>query len=84
MKNIIIFVVFILALVIVQFANGQSVDDIIDQYITARGGKGKLASIKSLYMEGSREMMGNEVDVKVTKVDGKLSRVDFALSLIHI
>ena len=23
-------------------------------------------------------MMGNEVDVKVTKVDGKLSRVDFA------
>jgi hypothetical protein len=78
MKNIILFVVFMLGLVLVQFANGQSVDDIIDQYITARGGKDKLASIKSLYMEGSREMMGNEVDVKVTKVDGKLNRVDFA------
>ena len=78
MKNIIIFIVFILALVFVQFANGQSVDDIIDQYITARGGKDKLTSIKSLYMEGTRQMMGNEVDVKVTKVDGKLSRVDFA------
>ncbi|KAA9039235.1 outer membrane lipoprotein-sorting protein [Ginsengibacter hankyongi] len=78
MKNIIIFIVFILALVLVQFANGQSVDDIIDQYITARGGKDKLTSIKSLYMEGTRQMMGNEVDVKVTKVDGKLSRVDFA------
>ena len=78
MKNIIVFVVFILALVFVQFANGQSVDDIIDQYITARGGKAKLDSIKTIYFEGTRQMMNNEVDVKVTKVDGKLSRFDFA------
>lgn len=77
MKNIIIFIVFILALVFVQFANGQSVDDIIDQYISARGGMDKLTSIKSLYMEGTRQMMGNEVGVKITKVDGKLSRMDF-------
>jgi len=77
MKNIVIFVVFILALVFVQFANGQSVNDIIDQYITARGGKDKLTSIKSIYFEGTRQMMDNEVEVKVTKVDEKLSRVDF-------
>ncbi|MDQ6904364.1 MAG: outer membrane lipoprotein-sorting protein, partial [Bacteroidota bacterium] len=77
MKNIVLFVVFILCLVFVQFANGQSVDDIIDQYITARGGKEKLTGIKSIYLEGTRQMMGNEVEVKVTKVDGKLNRVDF-------
>jgi len=77
MKNIVLFVVFILALVFAQFANGQTVDDIIDQYITARGGKEKLTSIKSIYFEGTREMMGNEVQVKVTKVNGKLNRVDF-------
>src|ERR1700690_2712534 len=77
MKNIVIFVVFILALVFVQFANGQSVNDIIDQYITARGGKDKLISIKSVYFEGTRQMMDNEVGVKVTKVDGKLFRTDF-------
>ena len=77
MKNIDLFVVFILALVFVQFVNGQSVNDIIDQYITARGGKDKLTSIKSIYFEGTRQMVGNEVGVKVTKVDGKLSRVDF-------
>ena len=77
MKNIVLFVVFILALVFVQFVNGQSVNDIIDQYITARGGKDKLVAVKSLYLEGTRQMNGNEVDVKVTKVDGKLSRVDF-------
>lgn len=79
MKNIIIFVVFILSLVLVQFVNGQSVNDIIDQYITARGGKDKLASIKSIYFEGTRQMMGSEVQVKVTKVQGKLNRVDFEI-----
>ena len=79
MKNIVLFVVFILAIVFVQFANGQSVDDIISQYITARGGKDKLLAIKSLYLEGTRQMNGNEVDLKVTKVDGKLNRVDFSV-----
>ena len=77
MKNVIIVVVFLLGLVLVQFVNGQSVDDIIDQYISARGGTEKLAAINSLYMEGTREMMGNEVQVKVTKVNEKLNRVDF-------
>ena len=77
MKNIVLFVVFILALVFAQFANGQSVDEVINQYIDTRGGKEKLNSIKSIYFEGTRDMMGNEVQVKVTKVDGKLNRVDF-------
>jgi outer membrane lipoprotein-sorting protein len=77
MRNIVFFVVFILALVLAQFANAQSVDEIINQYIRARGGKEKLNSIQSVYFEGTRQMMGNEVQVKVTKVDGKLNRVDF-------
>jgi len=77
MKNITLFVVFILALVFAQFVNAQSVDDVINQYILARGGKEKLNSVKSIYFEGTRQMMGNEVEVKVTKVDGKLNRVDF-------
>ena len=78
MKNIIIVIVFILGLVIVQFANGQSVDDIIDQYIAARGGKDKLNFIQSVYCEGTRKMAdGNEVPTKVTTVNGKLNRIDF-------
>jgi hypothetical protein len=77
MKNIVLFVMFILALVFAQFANAQSVDEVINQYIIARGGKEKLDSIHSVYFEGTRQMMGNEVQVKVTRVDGKLNRVDF-------
>ncbi|MEO8109860.1 MAG: hypothetical protein ABI594_07515 [Ginsengibacter sp.] len=77
MKNIILFVLFILALVFFQFASAQSVDDIIGKYIDARGGIDKLNSIQSIYFEGTRQMMGSEVLVKVTKVEGKLMRIDF-------
>ncbi len=77
MKNIILFVLFILAIVFFQFTTAQSVDDIISQYITARGGIDKLNSIQSIYLEGTRQMMGSEVEVKVTKVEGKLFRTDF-------
>ena len=59
-KNIVLLVIFILGLVYMQFIQAQSVDDIINKYVEARGGKEKLNAIKSLYMEGSREMMGNE------------------------
>ncbi len=77
MKNILLFVLFILALVFFQFTTAQSVDDIINQYVTARGGLDKLNSIQSIYFEGTRQMMGSEVQVKVTKVEGKLFRTDF-------
>jgi hypothetical protein len=79
MKNILIFIFFLLALVLAQYTKGQSVDDIINQYIAARGGRDHLTSIKSIYLEGTREFMGNEVQLKETRVDGKLYRVDFAL-----
>jgi len=77
MKDIVLLVIFMLGLVILQYAQGQSVDDIINKYIDGRGGKDKLSAIKSVYMEGSREMMGSEVTVKLTIVEGKLFRNDF-------
>src|ERR1043165_4765884 len=77
MKHIVLFVVFVLGLVFMQFAQAQTVDDVINKYIEARGGKEKLNSITSLYMEGSRQMMGNEVRVKIYIVQGKLYRTEF-------
>lgn len=79
MKSLIILGLFVLFLVSVQFASAQTVDEIIDKYITARGGKDKLTALKTIYMEGSREMMGNEVTVRITKEQGKLSRTDFEM-----
>ncbi len=77
MKDIVLLVVFMLGLVFMQYAQGKSIDEIINKYIDAKGGKEKLDTIKSVYMEGSREMMGSEVAVKVTTVQGKLFRNDF-------
>lgn len=77
MRTLIILGLFILFLISVQFASAQTVDEVIDKYIAARGGKEKLNAIKSIYMEGSREMMGNEITVKITKEQGKLSRTEF-------
>ena len=77
MRALILFGLFVFFLVIVQFAQAKTVDDIIDKYLLARGGKDKLVSIVAIYLEGSREMMGNEVAVRVTKEQGKLSRTEF-------
>ncbi len=77
MKNIVLLVVFVLGIVFMQFVQGQTADDVINKYIDARGGKEKLNAIKTVYMEGSRQMMGNEIPVKVTIVQGKLFRTDF-------
>lgn len=80
MKTIILLGLLILFLVSVQFAGAQTVDEVIDKYVAARGGKEKLNSIKSIYMEGSREMMGAEVTVKITKEQDKLSRTEFEMA----
>ncbi|MEP6594389.1 MAG: hypothetical protein ABJA71_00520 [Ginsengibacter sp.] len=76
-KNIVLIVIFILGLIYMQFLQAKPVDEIINKYAEARGGKEKLNLIDSLHMEGFREMMGNKVTIKVTKVQGKLYRNDF-------
>ena len=80
MKNIVLFVVFIICIVLVQFAQGQTADEVINKYIDARGGKEKLLAIRSVYMEGARQMMSNEIPVKVTIVNGRLFRTDYEFS----
>jgi hypothetical protein len=79
MRNLMIFGLLVMFLIAAQFVSGQTVDDIINRYVDSIGGKDKLASIKSIYLEGSREMMGNEVTIRVTKEQGKLSRTEFEM-----
>jgi hypothetical protein len=76
-KNIVLLVVFILLIVVIQWARGQNVDDIIKKYIDARGGKEKLNAIHSVYMVGIRHMMGKQLAIKVSILPGKLFRTDF-------
>ena len=80
MKTLILLGLFILFLVSVQFASGQTVDDILDKYIAARGGKDKLKAIKSIIIEGSRERMDTKTSIKIFKEQGKLSRTEFDMA----
>ena len=77
MKKYIVLQLFVLFVCLAQIATAQTAAEIIDKYVAARGGKEKLLSVKTIYMEGSREMMGNEVPVRVYKEQGKLSRTEF-------
>lgn len=77
MKNIVLLVIFFLGIVLLQYVQSKNIDDIINSYLEARGGKDKLNAIRSIYMEGSRAMMGTEIPVRVTIVQDKLARTDF-------
>ncbi|HEY4150265.1 MAG TPA: hypothetical protein VGM41_15105 [Chitinophagaceae bacterium] len=56
-------------------ASAQTVDEVINNYETALGGKDKIATIQSLYMEGVAVMQnGTEVTSKIWKVQDKLYR----------
>jgi hypothetical protein len=76
MKNLIIFGLFVIALVFVQFAQAQTVDEVINKYMDALGGKDKLATLTSVYMEGVSVRNGNETTSKTYKVQDKLYRYD--------
>ena len=79
MKNYFIFIFFILAFVYVfiRAARAQTADDIIDRFIAAKGGKDKLNSIHSIYMEGYLEEMPVEVRVKIAIINGELYRAKY-------
>ena len=83
MRNLILFGIFIILLLAAQFASGKTVDEVIEKYIRARGGKDKLASVKSIYMEGVKEMMGKEMTVKIIKQQDKLSRTEIETGVVN-
>lgn len=51
--------------------HAQTADEVINKYITAIGGKEKINQIKSLYMEGAVEIMGNEAPMTSYLLNGK-------------
>src|SRR5262245_12047596 len=79
MKNLIIFGMFILALVFVQFAQAQTADEVVNKYIDALGGKEKLSSLKSVRLTGNMNVQGNDIGITVTKLHMKGMRMDISV-----
>jgi hypothetical protein len=83
MKNLIIFGFFILVLVFAQFAQAQTVDDVINKHIAALGGKENLIKIQNVVMEGSLNIQGAEIALTLTQVNNKLARQDINAMGMH-
>jgi len=51
--------------------HAQTVDEIIDKYVEAAGGKDVIGKINTIYMESNVQMMGNETPATTTILNGK-------------
>jgi hypothetical protein len=71
MKNIVLLGLLVLLLVAVQFANGKTVDEIIEKHIQAIGGFDKAYKIESIYMEGVIKTHATLNFVKIFKEKNK-------------
>lgn len=63
----------------VVFAKAQTAEEIVNKHIEALGGKANIEKVKAVAMEGGMEAQGVSVNLKVTKVSGKLSRQDISV-----
>jgi hypothetical protein len=79
MKKLIIFGFFIMALILVQFAKAQTVDEIINNHIDAIGGKEKLLALNSVKLDGNLNTQGFDVGIVVTVLNGKGARTDISV-----
>ncbi len=64
------------SLLLVSFANAQTVDEIINKHADALGGKDKLSQIKSISYQNKTEVMGNESNSTIIILNGKGYRSD--------
>lgn len=80
MKKLIIFGFFIMALVFAQFTQAQTVDDVVEKYISALGGKEKLLALNSVKMDGNVNVQGYDVNIITTKLHMKGVRNDIVVA----
>lgn len=70
---------FLVAALSLTNVKAQTADEIVNKHLDALGGKEKIKAVKSIYMEGTVNVMGNEAPLTITLLDGKgyKSEVDF-------
>jgi len=78
MKNLILLGLVIFGLVCVQFAQGQSMEDIINKHVNAMGGREKIITLSSALMTGTFTAMGSTsaINITTTKKHMTGSRID--------
>lgn len=80
MKNLMLLGLLILFLVLAQYAQAQTVDEVINKHIEAIGGKERISRIQNVVMEGSLNYQGAEIAIVTTTVHNKLNRQDISVN----
>jgi outer membrane lipoprotein-sorting protein len=62
---------------------GQTADEIVQKHIQAIGGADAWKKVNSVYMEGAMNVMGRDVEVKITQLHQKGSRQDISVAGIN-
>jgi len=75
-KQLIAFVAFV---AVPALALAQTADEVIDKHLAALGGADKVAAVKTLNVEQSMSVMGNELTAKSTYVVGQSMRSDVSV-----
>jgi outer membrane lipoprotein-sorting protein len=73
MKKILLMGALVMSALTIQ---AQTADEIIDKYVAARGGVDKLKGVKSVRMETTTSLMGNDIKTVSSIVAGKGMRSD--------
>ena len=63
-------------MVMVQFTQAQTVDEVVDKYVAALGGKDKMAALKTVKMEGSMSTQGVDITITSTRSNMVGMRMD--------
>jgi hypothetical protein len=69
----------LLLLVSINTVKAQTVDEIVDKFVAAVGGKEKLMALNSVKMDGNLTTQGFDVGIVVTVLNGKGSRTDISV-----
>jgi hypothetical protein len=78
MKTFKMLLLALFAFVSIFHVQGQTLDEVIDKYVAAQGGKDKLLTLNTLVMEGTLNVSGQEITVKITQANYKGQRVDIS------
>jgi hypothetical protein len=78
MKNLMLLGLVIFGLVCAQFAQGQSIEDIINKHVGAMGGREKIITLSSAFMTGTFTAMGTTSPINITTTKKHMigSRID--------
>ncbi len=79
MKKLQMGIFAVAAILSIQSIKAQTADEVVDKYVTALGGKEKLATLKSVKKTGSINVQGTDVNLTITIVQGVGSRNDISV-----